>query len=62
VTSLCFPLFSVDAKLFLAPNANIQIRDRIMVSNPEQLSNVKVCDRVVVTRRQASALLVESEG
>jgi hypothetical protein len=62
VTSLCFPLFSVDPILFLAPNANIQIRGRIMVSNPEQLSNVKVCDRVVVTRRQALALLVESEG
>ena len=36
--------------------------ETIVVSNPEHLSNVKVGDRVVVTRPQALALSVESAG
>ena len=36
--------------------------ETIVVSNPEHLGNVKVGDRVVVTRPQALALSVESAG
>jgi len=36
--------------------------ETIMVSNPDQLSNLKVGDRVVITRPQGLALSVEKEG
>jgi hypothetical protein len=36
--------------------------ETIMVSNPEQLSRVKVDDRIVITRPQGLALSVERES
>lgn len=51
-----------------AANEEITLKGRdgsletIMVSNPEYLNNVKVGDRVVITRPQALAVSVESEG
>ena len=36
--------------------------ETIMVSNPEQLSRVKVGDRIVITRPQGLALSVERES